>query len=111
MRQIIFWSNIFTERVVPDVANNSHDLAWNVLSVPSYSGDNPLADRIFIGEKPARECFIDNCDPRRVIYIPGSEVAPIEHGNAHGLEIPWARYTKGRGRLIRLRHRPTLNLK
>src|SRR5258707_6580389 len=104
MRQIVFRSNIFTERVVPDVANNSHDLAWNILSVPSHSGDNPFADRVFMGEKSACKGFIDNCDTRRVLHIPRCEVAAIEHGNTHGLKIPWAPYTKGRGGFIRLRH-------
>src|SRR5689334_16738046 len=111
MRQVIFGSDISTERIVPDVSNNSHDLARDIFSMPPHSGDNALANWVFISEKPARKGFINNCYPRRVLHITRREVAAIEHGNAHGLEIPWARYTKGCGRLIRLGHWPALNLK
>src|SRR5438045_6354739 len=111
MRQIIFGSNISTERIVPDVSNNSHDLAWDTFSMPPCSGDDSLADWVFIGEKSACKCLIDNCYTRRILHIPRREVAAVEHGNAHGLEIPWARHTKGCRRLIRLGHWPPLNLK
>src|SRR5262245_49063378 len=73
--------NLLVQAQMTRVGRHSHNRSWNL------PHQQPMANRLFIGEKAPRNRFIDNYDLRRSGSVLSGEGASGAHLDAHRLKV------------------------
>src|SRR4029079_16269205 len=89
LRHVISRRRISAQTAIPDITDNADDLAPRRVFIldSSDSRTNTLSNGFFVREKIARKLFCNNHYRSGTVLIAVVEVASLDDGNTHRLEV------------------------